>query len=535
MTQTWIGWNTPPPAANPLEALAAVDHALDLGGVAAFNGEPPPLDPAFFGHLQALGFLAEGEVEPDPTAVSQACAALTEDLPPTIKAHPDDLDFRDWVARLTTFEPMPFLLPAQPLRQGARGLIVRVAALQLRRLGLYHGPIQDRLDDTLYLAFCLFRHLLGLPHMDGAVARETLTLIGNPYLCGARFFNMARPQAAGDAPGGRCLVVPTAQAPTGLNQTPAGLAFSLIDGTGGGFGGTPAPLPLGDSDALNNRFGLALLQVHLWIAGNYQRGLDASFGSASLDALQQWLQDLNVESSTVVRWWNGCLWMAPRCFALFGFERPTEAEWAAHENHLSALGMQEAQAAAKTEDATQAGAGSWLGRTWDAAKNLAKRTYASVRAGLIHAGRAVARGALIAWRSLSSPWQTALRCFTALRRTIEQNMRLFWRRLRTTAALMAGHPIATGNPRNFIATWWQSTGDVVTLAQGKRDGPALRGHGLAVSDAFSTAALAFQMLGRAAQALLRTSTGNFIGLALSVFRAWRAYRARNTITPVWVR
>ncbi len=537
MKQPWIGWTTPPPAANPLAALAAIDTALDLGGVAEFEGQPAPPDPAFIGHLQALGYLAEGVTAPDPTALKAACSSLADERPNATSSDPNDPDFRDWVARLTTFEPLPFPLPAQPLPQGARGLIVRVAALQLSRLGLYHGPIQDTLDESLYLAFCLFRHLLGLPHLDRAVSRETLTLLGDPYQCGARFFDQTKPN--GDAPGGRCLVVPSGRPPEGLNHTPATLAFSRIDGGGGGFASAPTPLPAGDDDGLKNRFGLALLQVHLWIAGNYQRGLDASFGSASLAALRLWLQELSVDQATVIRWWNGRLWLAPRCFALFGFERPTEEEVAAHENQLSALGMQEAQAVALAEDpgapTPTAGTTSWLGRTWNAAKNLARRTYASVRAGLVHAGRAVARGALVAWRGLTGPWQTALRCFTALRRTIEESMRVFWRRLRTTAQLVSGQPIATGTGQNFVATWWQGAGDVVNLVQGERDNQGRLEHEQAVDKAFSTAALAFKLLGAAVQALVRTSTGNFIGLALSVFRAWRTYRGRNTMTPVWVR
>lgn len=539
MNDTWIGWQTAPPADNALFSLAAVDEALDLGGVAAFEGLPAPLDPAFIGHLRALGLPVDAGATPTAAAVKAACAALSAWLPAGTTADPADPDFQDWVARLTTFEPMPFPLPAQPLAQGAQGLIVRVAALQLRRLGLYHGPIQDSLDEPLYLAFCLFRHLLGLPHVERAVTAETLALLGDPYQCGARFFAQSRPDQAAGTAGGRCLVVATAQAPDGLSRQPAALAFSLFDGGGGGFGPLPAPLPNGDGDSLINRFGLALLQVQLWIGGNYQRGLDASFGPESLSALRLWLQELSVDPATVVRWWDGRLWLAPRCFALFGFTRPSEDELAAHENHLSAIGLEEAQAADGEHPTaavtTPAGKTSWLGKTWDAAKHLGRRAYASARAGLVHAGRAVARGALIAWRGVSGAWQTAIRCFTALRRTIAQSMRVFWQQLRTTALLLAGRPIATGTPQDFLATWLCHSGDVVNLAQGRLDGARGQAHVAAVSVTFGTAASAFQLLGRAAQALARAGTGNFIGLVLAIFRAWRTYRGRNTMTPVWVR
>ncbi|CAM2011155.1 hypothetical protein [Acanthopleuribacter pedis] len=531
---TWIGFDTVAEGANPLLTLASLDQHLDLGGIAAWSEAAGVPDPTLVYHLRQLGYLAGGDTPPTPSQLQHACATVAAEWPDLPGHDPADPDFREAVAALTTFEPLVLPTIAYPIRQGARHLRVRVAALQLTRLGLYHGPIGNELDAALLHAFNQFRAVLGLnqatPQPDPAtVDRATMTLLGDPYQMGARFFANCKPNE--NQPGGFCLTTPCLLRPESVAQGLTGLSFGILQQRGD-FDADQSTLPSTDPHGLTNRFGLALLQTQLWMSGCYHHLQDGMAGAATVEALTTWLQEQLLDPAKTMRHIPGQLVIAPHCFVVFGFSRPTDAEVTAHETQLLALNPVALPPPPETAAATPKK--SWLGRTWNNLKKWGNRAYASVRNSLVHAGRAVAKGALSAWQSITGLWQTALRCFTAVRDRLTQHLSLFWRHCRTLGRLIRGRPIVSGTPEAFIATRWLGTGDIINFASGKTD-PLVASQQQRVDGTFSDAILALNLLGALLRTLVQAVTGNWLALALSLFRAWRPYLGLNTITPVWVR
>lgn len=454
--------------------------------------------------------------------------------------NPQDPEFRAAVGALTTFEPLALPPATFPLNLGDQHLCIRVAALQLTRLGLYHGPVQATLDEPLFVAFCGFRSLLDIQTAANTapqqqVHQETLALLGDPYEMGARFFQSCKPST--ENPGGLCLVTPCSQKPAAAATGLHGLSFGMLSARGC-FEPDQTKVPTSDSFSRQNRFGLALVQIQMWMAGCYLNRQDAMAGADTVAALITWLEEQYTNVAETLCFSQGKLYIAPHCFVIFGFHRPTDAEVDAQETHLLSENpalTPPPQTVSSTTAPGQRPKKTWLGRTWNDLKRWGNRGYASVRAGLVHAGRAVAKGALDAWQTVSGLWQTALRCFTAVRNRLADLAGLFWRRVRIAADLMSGVPIASGTQDAFVATWWHGSGDLINVAQGPISRKNLKQQEEDVVTRFTAAVLGIELLGPALRTLRQAATADWLGLAVALFKAWRPYLGRNTMTPVWVR